>query len=51
MAGHLVEGRVRLAGAVPHRRMGELIDEHDVVVLLSQMEGAPTVVMEAMARE
>jgi glycosyltransferase involved in cell wall biosynthesis len=50
MAGHIVAGRVHLAGPVPHAEMDGLNRDHDVLVLVSQMEGTPTVVMEAMAR-
>lgn len=36
-------------GFVPHEALGELYDRAGVVVLVSQMEGLPNVVLEAMA--
>jgi glycosyltransferase involved in cell wall biosynthesis len=36
-------------GFVPHEQIGELYDRASVVVLVSQMEGLPNVVLEAMA--
>jgi glycosyltransferase involved in cell wall biosynthesis len=36
-------------GFVPHAELGELYDRAGVVVLVSQMEGLPNVVLEAMA--
>ncbi len=36
-------------GFVPHEELGELYDRAGVVVLVSQMEGLPNVVLEAMA--
>lgn len=50
LADHIVAGRVHIAGAVPQREMGGLYEAHDVLVLVSQMEGTPAAVMEAMAR-
>jgi colanic acid/amylovoran biosynthesis glycosyltransferase len=45
-----LEGRVQLLGHMPHERMDFHYDRADVVVLTSQSEGIPLVLMEAMAR-
>lgn len=50
LAPHIVAGRAILIGPVPHTQMGRLHRAHDVLVLVSQSEGTPVVVMEAMAR-
>lgn len=42
--------RVKLLGHIPRERMDALYDSADVVVLTSQSEGIPLVLMEAMAR-
>jgi glycosyltransferase involved in cell wall biosynthesis len=45
-----LEKQVTLLGHVPRERMNLLYDRADVVVLTSQSEGIPLVLMEAMAR-
>src|ERR1043165_4747442 len=42
--------RVRMLGAVGPRRVVELLDEHDALVLPSRYEGLSVAVLEAMAR-
>lgn len=49
MTEHIRAGRVRMLGAVPSCDMPALHSEADVLLLVSQSEGAPLVVMEAMA--
>ncbi len=41
--------RVALTGAVDNDRIGEILCEHQVIVLLSDYEGIPIALMEAMA--
>ena len=50
LASHIVAGRVSMVGAVDFVRMAGLHREHDVLLLVSAMEGTPVVVMEAMAQ-
>jgi hypothetical protein len=50
LASHIVAGRVVMAGAVDFARMAGFHREHDVLLLVSAMEGTPVVVMEAMAQ-
>jgi len=50
LSAHIVAGRAALIGPVAHAQMGRLHRLHDVLVLVSQAEGTPVVVMEAMAR-
>ena len=49
MISHIRAGRVRMLGAVPSCEMPALHNKADVLLLVSQSEGAPLVVMEAMA--
>lgn len=49
LALHEAAGRVRLSGAVAPGAMEALYEASDVLVLVSRAEGAPLVVMEAMA--
>ncbi len=49
MEPHTHAGRARLLGAAPPAAMADLYNEHDVLLLVSRAEGAPLVVMEAMA--
>jgi teichuronic acid biosynthesis glycosyltransferase TuaC len=44
-----LSGRVRFLGAVPHERMPEVYSAADVLILASEREGWPNVVLEAMA--
>ncbi|MBL8760742.1 MAG: glycosyltransferase family 4 protein [Phycisphaerae bacterium] len=46
---HTRAGRARLPGAAPPAAMADLYKEHDLLLLVSRAEGAPLVVMEAMA--
>jgi hypothetical protein len=48
LASHVAAGRVRMLGAMSLEEMARLHREHDVLLLVSGMEGAPQVVMEAM---
>jgi glycosyltransferase involved in cell wall biosynthesis len=48
---HDLEDRVRLAGACNHDRVAEYYGSSDAFVLSSFLEGAPVVLMEAMAME
>lgn len=50
LAAHVEAGRAEFLGPVAFRAMPALIDESDLLLLLSESEGMPTVVMEAMAR-
>lgn len=54
MRGALAEeiraGLIEMPGAVPLARMGELVDAHDAVILVSGSEGMPNIVMEAFVR-
>jgi glycosyltransferase involved in cell wall biosynthesis len=45
-----LEDAVRLVGAVPREEAGRFCEMADLVVLTSQSEGIPLVLMEAMAR-
>ena len=49
MEPHTNAGRARLLGAAPPAAMADLYNEHDMLLLVSRAEGAPLVVMEAMA--
>ncbi|MCC6230757.1 MAG: glycosyltransferase family 4 protein [Phycisphaerales bacterium] len=49
MEPHTQAGRARLLGAAPPAAMPDLYNEHDMLLLVSRAEGAPLVVMEAMA--
>lgn len=49
MEPHTHAGRARLLGAAPPGAMADLYNEHDMLLLVSRAEGAPLVVMEAMA--
>lgn len=43
-------GIVAMAGIVPLREMGRLVEAHDAAILLSLSEGMPNVIMEAFTR-
>lgn len=49
LRAHVQAGRAALLGSVPHAQMSALYQAHDLLVLVSAMEGTPVVVMEAMA--
>lgn len=50
LAGEIAAGRVVMPGAVPLALMGSLVDAHDAVILVSESEGMPNIVMEAFVR-
>jgi glycosyltransferase involved in cell wall biosynthesis len=43
--------RIAHAGLVPHDRVADLIDAHDMLLLTSRYEASPTVVKEALLRQ
>ncbi len=47
---HLDDGRIRLLGRKTRDEIFEQLDEHDFFVLLSEFEGLPLALVEAMAR-
>jgi predicted O-methyltransferase YrrM len=49
-AAHLDNGRIRLAGRRSHEEILTHLDESDLFVLLSEFEGLPLALVEAMAR-
>lgn len=50
LAAELASGTVRMPGAVPLAEMPDLVAAHDMIVLVSESEGMPNIVMEAFAR-
>ncbi len=50
LAAEIASGIVRMPGAVPLTDMPALVSAHDMVVLVSESEGMPNIVMEAFAR-
>lgn len=50
LATEIASGVVRMPGAVPLAEMPGLVAAHDMIVLVSESEGMPNVVMEAFAR-
>ena len=50
LAAEIANGIVRMPGAVPLAEMPELVAAHDMIVLVSESEGMPNIVMEAFAR-
>ena len=49
LAGHRGGGRVKLHGPVPHEELASRLLDIDVIVLLSDYEGLPIALLEAMA--
>lgn len=47
---HLNDGRIRLPGRATRKQILEALSEHDVFLLLSDFEGLPLSLVEAMAR-
>lgn len=46
---HIEAGRVRFAGSVPIAETVRLYQDHDIILMLSEFEGLPLVLLEAMA--
>jgi glycosyltransferase involved in cell wall biosynthesis len=44
-----IADRIKFAGSVPPERVGELLTEHQALIIASRSEGRPNVVVEAMA--